>query len=95
MNLTRTLGASAAATALLFTGLASGVAAAQPGGPCGNPGAPACQPAPQNGDWQHRGIDQGRQDHQPFQYNGQQVHPLRAGNGDGWGFWFMGRWIRL
>lgn len=99
MNLTRTLGTSAVAGTLLFTGLASGVAgiaAAEPGGPCGAPGAPACQPAPQpNGDWQRRGIDQGRQDHQPFQYQGQHVQPMPAGNGDGWGFWFLGRWIRL
>ncbi|MEW5808256.1 MAG: hypothetical protein AB1925_02295 [Actinomycetota bacterium] len=101
MNLTRTLAASAVAGALLFTGLASGVAgiaAAQPGGPqCGRPGAQACQPVSpaNNNDWQRRGIDQGRQDHQPFQYQGQLVRPLPAGNGDGWGFWFLGRWIRL
>ncbi|MHA0288704.1 hypothetical protein ACXYX3_19925 [Mycobacterium sp. C3-094] len=99
MTLPRILGATAIAGAITLTGLTSGVAgtaAAQPGGPCGAPGAPACQPAPQpNADWQHRGIDQARRDHQPFQYNGQQVHPLPAGNGDGWGFWFLGRWIRL
>jgi hypothetical protein len=46
-------------------------------------------------DWQHRGIDQGRQDHQPFQWNGQQVQPMPAGNGMGWGFWFLGQWIPL
>ena len=46
-------------------------------------------------DWQHRGVDQGRQDHQPFMWNGQRVDPLPAGNGDGWGFWFLGQWIRL
>lgn len=45
--------------------------------------------------WQNRGINQGRQDHAPFNYNGQQVQPLPAGNGDGWGFWFLGQWIRL
>ncbi|KMO73833.1 hypothetical protein BST22_05995 [Mycolicibacterium chubuense] len=99
MTFTRTLGASAIAGGIALAGLlsaGSGVAGAEPGGPCDRPGAPACQPAPQpNGDWQHRGIDQGRQDHQPFQYNGQQVRPLPAGNGDGWGFWFLGRWIRL
>ncbi len=53
---------------------------------------------PQNNgpvDWQRRDINQGRQDHQPFQYNGQQVWPARAGNGDGWGFWFLGQWIKL
>jgi hypothetical protein len=46
-------------------------------------------------DWQHRGIDQGRDDHQPFNWNGQQVTPMPAGNGPGWGFWFGGIWIPL
>jgi hypothetical protein len=52
-------------------------------------------PAPAPADWQHRGVDQGRRDHQPFMWNGQRVEPLQAGNGDGWGFWFLGQWIRL
>ena len=52
-------------------------------------------PVPSPVDWQHRDINQARQDHQPFQYNGQQVRPERAGNGDGWGFWFLGQWIQL
>lgn len=55
----------------------------QPGGQQG--GQPAMQ----------RNIDQGRQDHQPFNYNGQQVTPMPAGNGAGWGFWFLGQWIQL
>ncbi len=46
-------------------------------------------------DWQHRGVDQGRQDHQPFSWNGQQVTPMPAGNGQGWGFWFGPIWIPL
>jgi|KBSSwiStaDraftv2_1062776.scaffolds.fasta_scaffold00228_37 hypothetical protein len=46
-------------------------------------------------DWHGRGIDQGRQDHQPFNWNGVQVNPIPAGNGAGWGFWFMGMWIPL
>jgi hypothetical protein len=46
-------------------------------------------------DWQHRGIDRGRQDHQPFNWNGQQVNPMPAGDGHGWGFWFLGMWIPL
>jgi hypothetical protein len=46
-------------------------------------------------DWNNRGIDQGRQDHQPFQWNGQQVQPMPAGNGAGWGFWFLGTWVPL
>jgi hypothetical protein len=96
MKFTRTLGASAVAGGIALAGLFSaGAASAQPGQPCGQPHAPACQTAPQNNDWQHRDIDAGRRDHQPFMYNGQQVHPLPAGNGDGWGFWFLGRWIRL
>jgi hypothetical protein len=45
--------------------------------------------------WQGRGVDQGRQDHQPFNWNGQQVTPMPAGNGAGWGFWFLGMWIPL
>ena len=46
-------------------------------------------------EWNHRGIDQGRQDHQPFNWNGQQVTPMPAGNGQGWGFWFLGLWIPM
>jgi hypothetical protein len=46
-------------------------------------------------DWQHRNIDQARQDHQPFNWNGQWVQPMPAGNGHGWGFWFLGQWIPL
>jgi len=46
-------------------------------------------------DWQHRNIDQARQDHQPFQWMGQQVQPMPAGNGMGWGFWFLNQWIPL
>jgi hypothetical protein len=52
-------------------------------------------PAPTPGDWHNRGIDQGRQDHQPFNWNGQLVTPMPAGNGAGWGFWFLGMWIPL
>lgn len=92
-------------------GVGLGTAAAEPGPPCNAPGAPACGghdnrgpgndrgpggdrgPAPAN--WQNRGIDQGRNDHQPFNWNGQQVTPMQAGNGAGWGFWFLGTWIPL
>jgi len=97
MNLKRTIGTSTVAAgigvATLF-GLGAGTASAQPAPNCNRPGTPACvQNGPAN--WQQRGFDQGRQDHQPFNYGGQQVNPMRAGNGDGWGFWFLGRWIRL
>ncbi len=104
-----TLAAGVGLAGLFGVGL--GTAAAQPGQPCNAPGAPACQdqhwnngrpgdnrdnnrgPAPV--DWQHRGMDQGRNDHQPFNWNGQQVTPMPAGNGAGWGFWFLNQWIPL
>ena len=40
-------------------------------------------------------MDQGRDDHQPFNWNGQQATPMRAGNGAGWGFWFLNQWIPM
>ena len=93
-----TLAAGIGLAGVLGVGLGS--AAAEPGQPCNAPGAPACGghhedrgPAPAN--WQGRGIDQGRNDHQPFNWNGQQVTPMQAGNGAGWGFWFLGTWIPL
>jgi hypothetical protein len=102
-----TLAAGVGLAGLFGVGL--GTASAQPGQPCNAQGAPACQdrqwndnrpgddnnrgPAPM--DWQHRGIDQARGDHQPFNWNGQQVNPVPAGNGAGWGFWFLGTWIPL
>ena len=47
----------------------------------------AAGPAPI--DWNHRGIDQGRHDHQPFNWNGQQVNPVPDGQRpQAWGFWF-------
>jgi hypothetical protein len=109
MTLKRTLGTATIAAGLgiaaLF-GLGAGVASADPGRPCNAPGQPVCGdqrhddghgndrgPAPAG--WQQRGIDQGRQDHQPFNWNGVQVTPMRAGNGAGWGFWFLGTWIPM
>jgi hypothetical protein len=88
MALSRTLAAAVLTGGIAAAGLAGlglGTAAANPG----QPGQPGPVPA------QQRGIDQGRQDHQPFMYQGQQVTPLPAGNGHGWGFWFLGRWIAL
>lgn len=97
MRLKQVIGAAALAAGIGSAGLiGGGIAGADPGpGPaCGQPHTPACaQNAP--ADWQHRGVDQGRQDHKPFNWNGQQVTPVQAGNGDGWGFWFLGQWIRL
>lgn len=99
-----TLAAGVGLAGLVGVGL--GTASADTWGPpCNAPGAPRCDdhhddwhrgpggPAPV--DWQHRGIDQGRGDHQPFNWNGQQVTPMPAGNGPGWGFWFGGNWIPL
>lgn len=99
MKLTHRFGAPIVAGGIALTGLIGvglGTAAADPGRPCGAPNAPSCQQGPQQqNDWQHRDINQARNDHQPFIHNGQRVQPLPAGNGDGWGFWFLGQWIRL
>ena len=98
MKITRSAAAPVLAGAIALAGLLGvgiGTASADPGRPCGAPNTPACAPAPQNNNWQGRNIDQARGDHQPFMYNGHRVEPLRAGNGDGWGFWFLGQWIRL
>lgn len=96
-----TLAAGVGVAGLLGVGL--GTASAEPWQPCDRPGAPPCghddhrrddhggAPA----DWHNRGVDQGRFDHQPFNWNGQQVIPMPAGNGAGWGFWFLGMWIPL
>ena len=92
MNLKRMVCASTLAAGIGVAGLlgtATGTAGADPGQRCSGPNAPACREGPQGG------IDQGRQDHQPFDYNGQHVTPMPAGNGAGWGFWFLGQWIPL
>jgi hypothetical protein len=110
MTFKRAICASALAGGVGLAGLLGvglGTASADPWGPpppprCDAPGAPPCDhhddwnrggPAPM--DWHQRGIDQGRFDHQPFNWNGQQVNPVPAGNGIGWGFWFNGTWIPL
>lgn len=106
MTFKRAIYASTLAAGVGLAGLAGiglGTASADPWGPpCNAPGAPRCDdhhddwnrgPAPV--DWQHRGIDQGRGDHQPFNWHGEQVTPMPAGNGIGWGFWFDGSWVPL
>lgn len=101
MELKRTIGGSVLAAGVGLAGVLGvglgvglGTAAADPGPPCGAPGGPQCgHPAPPPPG--QRGIEQGRQDHQPFTYQGRQVVPMPAGNGHGWGFWFLGRWIPL
>ncbi|AQA05696.1 hypothetical protein BVC93_28745 [Mycobacterium sp. MS1601] len=100
MTCTRTIAMSTLAAGVAVAGLiglGTGTAAAQPN-PCGGPGQVVCQPGnpgPNHPPMNQRGIDQGRQDHQPFMYQGHQVTPMRAGNGNGWGFWFLGQWIGL
>jgi hypothetical protein len=49
----------------------------------------------QGRDWQHRGIDDARFDHQPFDYNGQWVNPVWDGGHNAWGFWLGPIWIPL
>ena len=103
MSFKRALSASVLAGGIGIAGilgLGIGTASADPWG-CG-PGTAQCGdhrddhgPGAAPMDWHNRGIDQGRFDHQPFNWNGQQVYPLPAGDGNGWGFWFLGQWIPL
>jgi hypothetical protein len=101
-----TLAAGVGLAGLFGVGL--GTASADPGPQCNAPGRPPCGqdqhdnrgpgddrggPAPM--DWNHRGIDQGRNDHQPFNWNGQQVNPVFDRGHNAWGFWFLGQWIPL
>lgn len=108
MNIKRLTCASAIAIAPGTTSQAagSGVAAAQPGPPCGfrqlpgngRPGyaGPMGQPSPDSTpDLPWRGIDQGRFHHQPFNYNGRWVSPFFNPQFNNWGFWLFGIWIPL
>ncbi|KUI36118.1 hypothetical protein AU195_04485 [Mycobacterium sp. IS-1496] len=100
MNVKKAVGTSALAAGIGIAGLlgaGTGTAGADPGPACDRPGASACAShrADAPSDWRQRGPDQARQDHRPFNWHGQPVTPMRAGNGDGWGFWFLGQWIRL
>ena len=54
---------------------------------------PGWGPPPPDQGW--RGIDQGRFDHQPFNYNGSWVTPIFNPDFNNWGFWFFGIWIPL
>jgi hypothetical protein len=98
-----------AATALLAAPaatVATAVAAAQPRPPCAfvgcpGPGGPggfggpgrSYGPPPRDLGW--RGIDDGRRDHRPFDYNGAWVTPVFDPGYRAWGFWFLGAWIPL
>jgi hypothetical protein len=59
----------------------------------GGPGGPVWGPPPPDLAW--RGIDDGRRDHQPFNYNGNWVEPIYSPIFNNWGFWFFGIWIPL
>ncbi|GAY18286.1 hypothetical protein [Mycobacterium sp. shizuoka-1] len=63
------------------------------GGPGGGPGGP--QWRGDDGDRRWRGIDQGRFDHQPFNYGGNWVTPVFDPGFRAWGFWLFGVWIPL
>ena len=72
-----------------------------PGGP-GGPGDHSPSPWDHNARWgppppdqAWRGIDQGRFDHQPFNYNGSWVTPIFNPDFNNWGFWFFGIWVPL
>jgi hypothetical protein len=69
-----------------------------PGGPHGPGGYPAGRPwegGPPPRDLAWRGIDQGRFDHQPFNYRGSWVSPFFNPQFNNWGFWFLGVWVPL
>jgi hypothetical protein len=111
MHLKRAFAAGVLAAGLGVAGLGMGVAAADPGQPCGGPNQRNCQQqgpgqGPQDNrgqgqdnrmqdDYRNRNIDQGRQDHRPFNYLGQQVNPVWDQGHNGWGFWFLNNWIPL
>lgn len=69
-----------------------------PEGPHGPGGFPAGRPwegGPPPRDLAWRSIDQGRFDHQPFNYRGSWVSPFFNPQFNNWGFWFLGVWIPL
>lgn len=53
------------------------------------------RPPPPPADLGWRGIDQGRFDHQPFNYLGHWVSPVFDPGYNNWGFWLFGAWIPL
>jgi hypothetical protein len=75
------------------------------GGPGNGPGGPqwrgdrdgdrGWRPGPPPPDLGWRGIDQGRFDHQPFNYGGNWVTPVFDSGFGNWGFWLFGVWIPL
>lgn len=107
MTIKQVLGASTLAAGIGVAGLLGvglGTAGADPGHDCYRPGV--CDGRHDGRDfhdghdggpvdWHNRGVDEGRRDHRPFNWNGRQVYPIPAGNGLGWGFWFGPIWIPL
>jgi hypothetical protein len=82
MSFKRALSASALAAGIgaagLF-GLGLGTASADPWG-CDRPGTPSCGDHRDDrgpGDWHSRGVDQGRFDHQPFDWMGRRCSRSR------------------
>ncbi len=71
------------------------------GGPGRGPGGPqwrddrGWRPGLPPRDLGWRGIDQGRWDHQPFNYGGHWVTPVFDPGYRAWGFWLFGVWIPL
>lgn len=66
-----------------------------PGGPDRPGGPPRWDAPPPPRDLAWRGIDQGRFDHRPFNYQGSWVTPIFNPGFNNWGFWFLGIWIPL
>ena len=85
MAFKRALSASALAAGIGVAGLFGvglGTSNADPWG-CDRPGTPPCgdhrdDRGPGPVDWHGRGVDQGRFDHQPFNWIGRQVFPVPA-----------------
>ena len=62
----------------------------------GGPGGPGGDWHDDRGrDWHGRGIDDGRRDHHPFNWNGQMVNPMFDPGRNAWGFWVGPIWIPL
>jgi len=103
-------GAIAGTLGLAAIGVGAGTASADPGGGHGGPPCFYCQIDGHHDNgrddrggqryddydhWDQRGIDNGRYDHRPFNYQGQRVEPYWDNDRAVWGFWFFGIFIAL
>jgi hypothetical protein len=95
----------------LGLGVGVGTASADPGPPCGNYCQGQFDQRGPDGDrgdggfrgdgqfdqrgWNQRGIDDGRLDHQPFDYQGQRVEPYFDNGQGAWGFQFFGIFVPM